>query len=182
MSNAMDQMMRELRKEATERSWARIEEEIGKRRELEEAVGCLEGKLNEAYKVIHCLEQMVSRTEQTQTSLLGAVRSYFQKKKQDKELLQKSMEYFAPVFDPQYYAEHNEDVRRMVGTNEEALLRNFILYGMYGARRAKKEFDVIAYMKCNPDIAKAQNYDFRRCFLHYITNGEKEGRTARTIR
>ena len=94
-------------------------------------------------------------------------------------LFKKKMEYFKPVFDPVYYALHNEDISKVLGMDEGALFRHFIVYGMDEGRRANEDFDVWAYAKYNRDVLQAQEWRWRGCYLHYIEYGKKEGRRVR---
>lgn len=97
----------------------------------------------------------------------------------DKKLLKKDKSYWEPVFDAEYYMEHNKDIYDVYGNNKDELLKHFICYGMNEGRRANDEFDLGAYMLFNPDITKVWKLDRRAYYLHYIENGKKEKRCAR---
>lgn len=70
----------------------------------------------------------------------------------ERRLLRKEMSYWTQVFDAWYSAQCNEDIRELVGLDEQTLLRHFIRFGMRKGRRASMEFDIDVYMRCNPDV------------------------------
>lgn len=157
----------------------RLEEEIAKNRHLEEENYAMKKALEQIPDDGSFLKQVVRNRRHMETTLSGVVKKHFQDKREDRQLLERGAEYFKPVFDPVYYAQHNEDIQQVVGTDEEALLVHFITYGMDEGRRANEEFDVLAYAKYNPDVAEAERYQLRGCYLHYIVYGVEEGRRTR---
>lgn len=167
------------RTEAAAAARLRLEEEIAKNRHLEEENYALRKALEQIPDDGFFLEQVVRNRRHMETTLSGTVKKHFQDKREDRQLLERGAEYFKPVFDPVYYAQHNEDIQQVVGTDEEALLAHFITYGMDEGRRANEEFDVLAYAKYNPDVAEAERYQLRGCYLHYIVYGIEEGRRTR---
>lgn len=167
------------RTEATAAARLRLEEEIAKNRHLEEENYALRKALEQIPDDGFFLEQVVRNRRHMETTLSGTVKKHFQDKREDRQLLERGAEYFKPVFDPVYYAQHNEDIQQVIGTDEEALLAHFITYGMDEGRRANEEFDVLAYAKYNPDVAEAERYQLRGCYLHYIVYGIEEGRRTR---
>lgn len=113
---------------------------------------------------------------------VGIKRSIKQRRKKnavDRELRKKSKEYWKPVFDADYYTEHNRDIYDAFGNDEKKLLKHFIFYGMGEGRRANEEFDLYAYMLFNPDIVKVCKMDKRAYYLHYIKNGRSEKRRTK---
>lgn len=167
------------RTEAAAAARLRLEEEIAKNRHLEEENYALRKALEQIPDDGFFLEQVVRNRRHMETTLSGTVKKHFQDKREDRQLLERGAEYFKPVFDPVYYAQHNEDIQQVIGTDEEALLAHFITYGMDEGRRANEEFDVLAYAKYNPDVAEAERYQLRGCYLHYIVYGIEEGRRTR---
>ena len=157
----------------------RLDEEVEKRRALEEENSRLHQKLEEAVEITSVLEQMICKRDFRRYSLHEVIKNYFQDKREEGNLLRMGMEYFAPVFDPGYYVSNNEDVNQLIGTDKKALLCHFISYGMYEGRRASEEFDVVMYAKYNLDVAKMFRNDLRRYYLHYIAYGKEEGRRAK---
>ncbi len=164
----------------------RLDEEVEKRRALEEENSRLHQKLEEtvgelarAAEDAAFLEQAAYPKGQLEVTLTGLIKQYFRKKREERMLFKKKMEYFKPVFDPVYYAQHNEDIRKVLGMDEGALFRHFIVYGMNEGRRANEDFDVWAYAKYNRDVLQAQEWRWRGCYLHYIEYGKKEGRRVK---
>lgn len=164
----------------------RLDEEVEKRRALEEENSRLHQKLEEtvgelarAAEDAAFLEQAAYPKGQLEVTLTGLIKQYFRKKREERMLFKKKMEYFKPVFDPVYYALHNEDISKVLGMDEGALFRHFIVYGMDEGRRANEDFDVWAYAKYNRDVLQAQEWRWRGCYLHYIEYGKKEGRRVK---
>lgn len=100
------------------------------------------------------------------------------KKKLDRKLLSKPLEYWKPVFDSCCYVKYNSDIADKYGNDQNALLQHFILYGMSEGRKANEFFDVNVYMGCNPDIMESCGVDRRLYYLHYIENGIYEKRKS----
>jgi len=91
-------------------------------------------------------------------------------------LFEKGLEYWSPVFDATYYAEHNKDVVADVGADEMALLKHFVSLGTYQSRQASEQFNVERYMELNPDVADICRNDRRAAYIHYIDHGIREKR------
>ena len=91
-------------------------------------------------------------------------------------LLRKEKEYWKPVFDYKYYANHNKDIRSKFGMDEKDLLKHFICFGMIEGRKANDKFDVSVYIECNYDVAMKLKDDTRAYYLHYINDGIMEDR------
>lgn len=85
---------------------------------------------------------------------------------------------YAAVYNPGFYAAHNQDLFAAFGFDEKKLLEHFVLSGMAEGRRATPEFDVNAYMTHNPDLLAAFGTDLKSYYMHYVTYGQAEGRTA----
>ena len=86
---------------------------------------------------------------------------------------------YAPVFNAVYYANHNQDVRNVYGTDENQLFQHFLQYGMSEGRQASDEFNVYAYMNRYEDLHAAFGDDLPAYYRHYIEYGKSEGRNAR---
>ena len=112
------------------------------------------------------------------TTLQGLFRQHMKRKSDTKKLLAMGKEFWRPVFDPVYYAEHNDDVSRVYGTDSKKLLKHFVCFGMDEGRRGNEEFNVDVYMRCNPDVVRQWQFDRRAYYLHYISDGKSEGRRA----
>ncbi|SFG04132.1 N-acetylmuramoyl-L-alanine amidase [Lachnospiraceae bacterium C7] len=92
-----------------------------------------------------------------------------------KGLTYKGLDY-KPVFDSQYYAQHNPDVAKALGTGEGALFNHFINYGMNERRQACANFDVKSYMNQYVDLRNCYGKDYQKYYAHYIQYGKGEGR------
>ncbi len=84
-------------------------------------------------------------------------------------------------FDANYYAENNQDVTDVLGTNPEDLFVHFIKYGIWEGRKGWPDFDPIAYASAYPDLLEAYGYDILSYYVHYINFGQTEGRTLTTV-
>ena len=89
---------------------------------------------------------------------------------------------YSAVFDADYYYNAYADLKSAIGNDQEKLLQHFIAFGMQEGRRGNDEFDVKAYMENNPDLVQVFGpADYASYYLHYITYGKKEGRSAAGI-
>ena len=95
-----------------------------------------------------------------------------------RDLSEYENDFWNPVFNPDDYAEYNQDVMESIGKDREGLLRHFITYGIKEGRRAHKHFDVVQYISYNPDVVKDIGLDICGYYIHYINIGQKEGRRA----
>lgn len=86
---------------------------------------------------------------------------------------------YAPVFNAEYYAEHNQDAVDTFGRDAKALLEHFVKYGMAEGRQGSEEFNVAVYKMNNEDIAAKFGDDMVGYYMHYITDGKAEGRVAK---
>lgn len=86
---------------------------------------------------------------------------------------------YSAVFDADYYYSIYPDIRSVIGNDPKALLDHFISFGMQEGRRGNAEFDVKAYMENNPDLTQLLGTeDYESYYLHYISCGKDEGRSA----
>lgn len=86
---------------------------------------------------------------------------------------------YSVVFDADYYYSAYSDLRAVIGNDQKALLEHFISFGMQEGRRGNAEFDVKAYMENNPDLTQLLGTeDYESYYLHYISTGKAEGRSA----
>ena len=162
---------------------AQLEDEVRKRKEIEEKYYMTYEALKETQKELKKSHDIQMDLTKSNRDLLGGKMSYitFLKKQRiykncEQALLGKEKDFWKPVFDAQYYAEHNEDVVAEVGTDEDALLKHFIEIGMYQFRQGCEDFNVDRYLEYNPDIADNYKVDVRSAYLHYIDYGRKEKR------
>ena len=85
---------------------------------------------------------------------------------------------YTAVFEPDYYAEHNIDVRNAYGYDTSKLLAHFVNYGMGEGRRGNSKFDLNSYKNRYADLRAAYGNNFKSYYLHYINYGIREGRSA----
>ena len=91
---------------------------------------------------------------------------------------------YSAVYDPEYYLEHNADVRsfysRSVGSlvllDDTGVIGHFVSCGMAEGRRGNEAFDVQSYYNEYPDLRAAFGTDIVRYYEHYATFGKAEGR------
>ena len=75
------------------------------------------------------------------------------------------------VFDAKYYADHNADLKKAYGYDEETLYWHFVNFGIEEGRCASPFFDVKFYMNQN-----GQNFlynykgDYEKAFKHFLSN------------
>lgn len=86
---------------------------------------------------------------------------------------------YSVVFDADYYYSTYSDLRAVIGNDPKALLDHFVSFGMKEGRRGNAEFDVKAYIENNPDLVQLLGTeDYESYYLHYISTGKNEGRSA----
>lgn len=85
---------------------------------------------------------------------------------------------YSLVFDPTYYANKYDDLKKAFGTNADKLFSHFVSNGMNEGRQAISTFNVITYKNRYADLQKAFGDNLRLYYQHYIKNGYKEGRSA----
>ena len=96
---------------------------------------------------------------------------------------------YSCVYDPDYYLEHNADVKgcytKKVGAlslvDDAAVLRHFVGYGMAEGRRGNEAFDVYGYKTRYPDLRRAYGNSLKPYYLHFIKFGNKEGRNGSSM-
>lgn len=180
---------RDLKEQIEKRCHQKLEEEIKKRKVLEqqfyekeevnEQLQCCRIELQQAQTTILLMQRRMEHAQRAYTKRWKAFKIRCMDRIFERRLMKKERSYWNPVFDAQYYAQCNEDIRELIGMDELALLRHFIRFGMREGRRASMEFDIDVYMRCNPDVADRWKFDKRACCLHYLEDGRLEGRRAR---
>ena len=97
---------------------------------------------------------------------------------------------YAPVYDPEYYLSHNDDVEKaytkttyggVTVLDDSAVLRHFIRYGMAEGRRGSESFDVYGYKTRYLDLRKAFGNNLKAYYTHYLKYGLKEGRDGSSM-
>lgn len=86
---------------------------------------------------------------------------------------------YSPVFDAEYYYNTYPDLQQSVKNTPAALLAHFTQVGMKEGRSGNASFNVRAYMANNLDLLPVYGVkDLSSYYLHYITIGKAEGRSA----
>ena len=97
---------------------------------------------------------------------------------------------YAPVYDPEYYLSHNDDVEKaytkttyggVTVLDDSAVLRHFINHGMAEGRRGSESFDVYGYKTRYLDLRKAFGNNLKAYYTHYLKYGLKEGRDGSSM-
>lgn len=173
----------EIRVELEARYRAQLEDEVRKRKEIEEKYYDICDKYEDAADKLEKKQMSLRAFAQSNRELLRAKKSFFaymvERKKfmrRETQLLDKGMEFWGCVFDAKYYAENNPDVVKAVGNEEKALLEHFVTLGIYQERQGSKDFDVEKYLYFNEDVASSCQKDKRDAYLHYIMYGKEENR------
>lgn len=83
---------------------------------------------------------------------------------------------YAPVFDPEYYANRYADLKAAFGSDDRALWDHFCSFGMMEFRQASDEFDPVYYKAMYPDLVAAYGNDNPMYYFHYVAAGKAEGR------
>ena len=78
------------------------------------------------------------------------------------------------VFDPEFYANNYADVKATCGTDEEALYRHFVEYGIEEGRCASPYFDVSFYLNQNEyNLRYSFHGDYTQAFAHFVSNMDR---------
>jgi len=183
MSDKNQMTYDEIRKEIEEEYKAQLEEEVRLRKEIQEKYYGLYDELQEKTKSLGISRTIQRELAEYNRELVGCkipFLKYLNRRrihfKNERMLFEKGLEYWSPVFDATYYAEHNKDVVADVGADEMALLKHFVSLGTYQSRQASEQFNVERYMELNPDVADICRNDRRAAYIHYIDHGIREKR------
>ena len=87
-------------------------------------------------------------------------------------------EYYAPVFDAEYYLATNPDLKEAFGDDAQKALAHFVEYGIKEARQGSAEFNVYSYRARYADLDAAFGDDLASYYTHYIEYGKAEGRNG----
>lgn len=85
---------------------------------------------------------------------------------------------YAPVFDPEYYANKYADLEGAFGHDANALWNHFQMFGMNEFRQASAEFNPVVYKDRYEDLRDAYGADNPMYYFHYVAFGKAEGRSA----
>ena len=86
---------------------------------------------------------------------------------------------YADVYNQDYYYKNNPSIQsQFKATDGNGLIKNFVESGMAKGLRGSANFDVNSYRLQYPDLRIAFGNNLKAYYMHYITNGKKEGRKA----
>ncbi len=86
---------------------------------------------------------------------------------------------FSPVYNYQYYIEHNPDVYRAFNGDDSAIFGHFLSCGVNEGRRASERFDVVSYRNQWSDLRQVFGWNnLAQYYFHYVAAGAREGRAA----
>ena len=80
------------------------------------------------------------------------------------------------VFDPSYYAAHNSDVVRALGSSASALKGHYDTYGRNEGRAPSDVFDPQYYLAAYPDLRATYSNNYAAALDHFLNHGIAEGR------
>lgn len=173
----------ELRAQIESEYRAQIDDEIRKRKEIEEKYYAIYDELEETtakYELARRIQMEMAQSNREFLSCKMSFLAYLNRRriyaKTEQSILDKDPSFWDPVFDAEYYAEHNKDVAAEVGTDPAALLKHFINMGTFQGRQACKDFYVEKYLELNEDVAEICKTDKRAAYIHYIDYGISEKR------
>ena len=86
---------------------------------------------------------------------------------------------YSPVYNYSYYLSHNPDVAAAFGSDDVAVLRHFVQYGMAEGRQGCEGFSARTYRSRYGDLQAAYGNDLRQYYLHYLNFGRTEGRSGK---
>ena len=83
------------------------------------------------------------------------------------------------LFDGEWYASQYPDVVKVYGTDEDALFKHFMTFGINEGRGINTYFDAESYKEANPDLAEVFGDDYAKYYQHYVTFGIDEHRPVK---
>lgn len=90
--------------------------------------------------------------------------------------LQVSAAGYEDLFDAQYYADANPDLKLIYGNNPTALYQHYLNSGVIEGRSSCGLFDAWEYANANYDVYRAYGYNPKALYNHFMTTGIDEGR------
>lgn len=80
------------------------------------------------------------------------------------------------LFDAEYYADCNYDLKNAYGYNKKDLYNHWKTYGRSEGRSINIAFDLDYYLYNNPDVMNTYGLDYNSTFLHFVRFGYMEYR------
>lgn len=94
--------------------------------------------------------------------------------------MQSNAATLADVFDAEYYADSNPDLKAAFGYDKEALYKHFLEYGLSEGRKMNALIDIAKYRALYADLDAVFGDDWEAYLNHYLTYGALEGRDTGT--
>lgn len=85
---------------------------------------------------------------------------------------------YAPVFNPECYANKYADLEGAFGHDAQKLWQHFVMFGMNEFRQASENFNPQAYKDKYADLREVYGDNNSLYYFHYVVFGINEGRTA----
>ena len=85
---------------------------------------------------------------------------------------------YSAVYDYNYYINKYPNLKKEFDGDDAGAIRHFVNYGMNAGEQAKAEFNVKWYKANYNDLYKTFGDNLPSYYLHYIQNGQREGRVA----
>ena len=78
------------------------------------------------------------------------------------------------VFDANYYASKNADLKAAFGTDAQKLYNHFLDFGIKEGRQASPNFSIKYYTESNSDLKAAFGTNYLKAMEHFVKYGSKE--------
>ena len=88
---------------------------------------------------------------------------------------------YSAVYSRDYYINKYNDIKRVYGNDDLAVLGHFVNYGMSEGRQAISNFNVKSYAYKYADLRRAYGNNLNMYYMHYMNYGKQEGRKATGI-
>ena len=85
---------------------------------------------------------------------------------------------YSKVYNYNYYIKKYPDIKKAFGSDDAAVLRHFVNYGMREGRQGAATFNLAAYRSRYSDLRAAFGKDNAKYYMHYIRYGYREKRKA----
>ena len=82
---------------------------------------------------------------------------------------------YAPVYDYQYYIDHNPDVVKVFGDDDWQVLWHFVIFGMDEGRQGCADFNAAFYKANYTDLRDQYGSNTKSYYMHYIRTGKAAG-------
>ena len=157
----------------------RFQEEVLKRKKIEEKYY---SDLEKMHDIEDEVPQAIIETGRQMFWLCGIrnlkryVKRSFQFYVLKHKIKKKPIDFWKPVFDAEYYAKRNPDVKALCGNDIKALLNHFLSKGIFEGRETKETFNIHVYIMNNLDLLKVCGYDIAKYYLHFAEFGVNENR------